>query len=187
MLSAPPPLRIAIFGTESTGKSELASALAEHFGEPWAEEYVRQFWDEHGARIVAEDLDAIARGQMANEEAAAARARRVVFCDTELLTNVLWADLLFPGRCPGWVRNEAERRCRHYAVYLLCDTDLPWMADPQRSFPDPADRERLRRLWRETLEQRGLPHVNIGGRGTARVAAAVAAVDQLLSRADGIR
>lgn len=178
-----PPARIAVFGTESTGKSALAAALAARFGEPWAPEYVRQFWDEHGGRIVAEDLDAIARGQIANEEAAAARARRVVFCDTDLLTNVLWADLLFPGACPDWVRTEAERRSRNYALYLLCDTDLPWEPDPQRAFPDPADRARLRALWRETLVSRGLPHVLIAGRDAAREAQAIAAVETILARA----
>ena len=29
-------VRIAVFGTESTGKTRLAKRLAEHFGEPWA-------------------------------------------------------------------------------------------------------------------------------------------------------
>lgn len=181
MSSTGSPVRIALFGTESTGKSALAAALAAHYGEPWAPEYVRQFWDEHDARIVADDLDAIARGQIANEEAAAARARRVVFCDTDLLTNVLWADLLFPGACPKWVREEAEQRSRHYALYLHCDTDLPWGPDPQRSFPDPADRARLRALWHETLVLRRLPHERISGRDAARETRAIAAVDRILA------
>lgn len=174
---------MAVFGTESTGKSALAAALARRFGEPWAAEYVRQFWDEHDGRIVAEDLDAIARGQIENEERAAAQARRVVFCDTELLTNVLWADLLFPGACPAWVRAEAERRSRQYALYLLCEADLPWEPDPQRAFPDPADRPRLHARWRETLESRGLPFVTIAGHGPEREARAAAAVQRLL---DGV-
>ncbi len=176
------PLRVALFGTESTGKSALAARLAAHFGEPWAPEYVRQFWDEHDGRIVAADLAEIARGQIANEEEAAARARRVVFCDTELLTNVLWADLLFPGHCPPWVRAAAEERCRGYTLYLLCDTDLPWEADPQRAFPDPADRAWLRARWRAELEHRGLPFTEVTGEGEARVARAIAAVEARLGR-----
>ena len=63
--------RVAIFGTESTGKSSLAAGLAAHFGEPWAAEYVREFWDARGGRIGGGDLAKIARGQLANEEAAA--------------------------------------------------------------------------------------------------------------------
>lgn len=178
------PVRIAIFGTESTGKSALAEALARHFEEPWAPEYVREFWDRNDGRIVASDLGAIAQGQIDSEERAAAAARRVVFCDTELLTNVLWADLLFPGACPGWVRTAADDRSRHYRLYLLCDTDLPWEADPQRAFPDPADRVGLRARWRETLESRGLPFVEVKGLGKEREQSAIAAVNEVLRSAD---
>jgi len=175
-----PPLRFVIFGSESTGKTVLAQRLAAHFGEPWAPECVRGFWDEHAGRIVADDLDAIARGQMTGEDVAAARAKRALFCDTDLLTNVLWADLLFPGKCPAWVRTEAERRSRGYALYLFCDTDQPFVPDPQRCFPDEAGRAMCRRLWRETLSSRGLPCVEIRGDWPERMATAIAAVAQRL-------
>lgn len=179
------PIRIAVFGTESTGKTTLAQRLAAHFDEPWSPEYVREYWDTHDGRIEADDLDAIGRGQVASEEAAAVRARRIVFCDTDLLTCVLWNDLLFPGRCPPWVRTEADRRARGIALYLLCDTDIPFAPDPQRCFPEEADRARLRRIWRETLESRGLPFAEIRGAWAAREAAAIAAVSRVLA-SDGV-
>src|SRR5687768_7409711 len=113
--------RIAIFGTESTGKTSLAERLSKHFQEPWAPEYAREFWDSHGGHISAKDLDAIGRGQIANEETAAAQAKRVVFCDTELITCTLWNDALFPGMCPTWVRDQADERAKGFALYLLCD------------------------------------------------------------------
>lgn len=172
--------RIAIFGPESTGKSTLAEKLAAHFDEPWSREYVRQFWDEHAGRIVADDLDAIARGQLAGEDAAAANAHRVAFHDTELLTNVLWADLLFPGKCPPWLRAVAETRSRHHALYLLCATDIAAEPDPQRVFTDDAGRAMCARLWRETLEARGLPLVEIAGDWAEREARAIAAVTAVL-------
>jgi HTH-type transcriptional repressor of NAD biosynthesis genes len=174
--------RIVIFGTESTGKTTLAQQLAAHFGEPWSPEFVREFWDAHGGQITAADLDAIARGQIAGEDYAAARARRAVFCDTELLTCTLWDDWLFPGACPPWVRAEAERRARNYALWLLCDADIPWAPDPQRCFPDAVSRERGRRLWREALTSRGLPFVEICGDWTTRERAAIAAVEELLKK-----
>jgi NadR type nicotinamide-nucleotide adenylyltransferase len=174
--------RIAIFGAESTGKSTLAGVLGRRFGAPVANEFVREFWDAHAGRIVAEDLAAIARGQIAGEEAAMARARNgLVICDTELLTNVLWADLLFPGRCPEWVRTEAEERSSRYALYLLCDTDIAFEPDPQRCFPDPAGRAMCRKLWRETLESRGLPFVEIRGDAAQREATAAAAIERQLA------
>jgi NadR type nicotinamide-nucleotide adenylyltransferase len=178
----PEPRRIVVFGTESTGKTALAAALARRFGEPWSEEFVRGFWDERGGRITAGDLEAIARGQVAAEERAVAAARRAAFLDTDLLTCTLWNDLLFPGACPAWVRSEAEARARRCALFLLCDADVPFAPDPQRCFPEPAARERARGLWREALVSRGLPHAVIRGDWAQREAAAIAAVETLLAR-----
>lgn len=175
---------MALFGFESTGKSRLAEQLAAHFAEPWAAEFVRGFWDERAGVIKAEDLEVIARGQMALEDAAAARARRVVFCDTELITCTLWNDVLFPGACPAWVRTEAEQRARTYALYLLCDADVPFAPDPQRCFPAEEDRTRLAVTWREALIRRGLPMVELRGSWAVRQTAAVAAVHRLLAASE---
>ena len=176
------PLRVVVFGTESTGKTTLVAALARHFGEPWAPEFVRGFWDARGGNISAADLDAIGRGQIASEDRAAAAARRVVFLDTDLLTCTLWNDLLFPGNCPDAVRLEAGVRARRTALYLLCDTDVPFVVDPQRSFPEPAAREQARGRWRAALVSRGLPMVEIRGSWAEREATAVAAVEGVLAR-----
>lgn len=175
--------RIAVFGTESTGKTRLAMRLAEVYGEPWSPEYVREFWEVRQGRITAGDLEAIARGQIAAEEAAVGRARRVVFCDTELLTCTLWDDLLFPGACPEWVRAEAERRARSFALYLLCDADVPYVPDPQRCFPETTARERAGRIWREALVSRGLPRFEVRGDWAERERTAIAAVARLLESA----
>ena len=172
--------RIVIFGTESTGKTALAQRLATHFGEPWSPEFVREFWELRDGKITAEDLGTIALGQMANEEQALARARRAVFFDTELLTCTVWDDALFPGKCPAWVRAEAEERARAVALWLLCDTDVPFVADVQRSFPDAAGRARAGLIWREALEKRGLPFVDIRGAWAERERAAIAAVERVL-------
>jgi len=177
-----PPVRIAVFGTESTGKTALAQKLAAHFGEPWSAEFAREFWDTHGGIITAADLDAIGRGQVANEEAAAVQAKRVVFCDTDLVTCVLWNDFLFPGACPPWVRTEADRRARAFATYLWCEADVPFAPDPQRCFPDPMDRARISRAWRDALASRGLPCVEIRGDWAQRERAAIAAVEGIVAR-----
>jgi HTH-type transcriptional regulator, transcriptional repressor of NAD biosynthesis genes len=175
-----PVKRVAIFGTESTGKTSLAQHLSRHFGEPWAREFVREYWESRAGEITAADLDAIARGQIENEEAAAAQAQRVVFCDTELLTCTLWDDVLFPGACPPWVRVEADRRAKNYGLFLLCDADVPFVPDPQRCFPDAQARERGRQLWREALVSRGLPFVDIRGDWPERERLAIAAVEKIL-------
>jgi HTH-type transcriptional repressor of NAD biosynthesis genes len=176
-----PVKRVVLFGTESTGKTLLAQALAVHFGEPWAPEFVREYWDRHAGKIGPEDLDAIARGQIANEEEAAARAKRVVFFDTDLLTCTVWNDLLFPGAGPKWAREEAERRARGAALYLLCAADVPFVPDPQRCFPDEASRQGAASIWKATLESRGLPFAEVCGDWTKRGQTAIAAVTTVLA------
>lgn len=178
----PEPLRVVAFGAESTGKTALSAALARRFGEPWSPEFVRGFWEERAGRITAEDLDAIARGQVAAEERAAAAARRVVFFDTDLLTCTLWNDLLFPGACPAWVRSEAEVRARRCPLFLLCDADVPFTPDPQRCFPEADVRARTSARWRDALFSRGLPTIVIRGAWNEREAAALDAVASLLAR-----
>lgn len=172
--------RVVLFGTESTGKSVLATALAAHFGEPCAEEFVREFWRRRNGRIVADDLGTIARGQIANEEIAALKAQRIVICDTNLLMNVRWADDLFPGACPDWLRKAGDERARGYVLYLFCEPDLKWETDPQRCFA-------VRETWlasaercRAMLRKRGLPWVSIAGEGEVRFERALAAVASIL-------
>lgn len=174
------PLRIAIFGPESTGKTRLAEKLAAHFSAPLVAEYAREFWDIHGV-ITLEDIPGIAREQWRREDEAAARAERLVICDTEALTTMLWSDLLY-GTCPDDIRRGVEVRARNYALYLLLDIDVPWTSDPQRCFPDEADRGKCLKVWHGALERRQLPYQWIRGDWSQREQAAIAAVAAIMEK-----
>jgi len=170
--------RIAVYGPESTGKTQLALKLAAHFGAPVVAEYARERWDQQGV-LTLEDMLPVAHEQWRREDAAAAVAGPLVICDTEALTTMLWSDLLY-GTTPDEVRRGAERRCRNYALYLLLDIDVPFAPDPQRCFPDPADREKGMRVWRGALERRQLPFELISGSWAERESRAIAAVQAIL-------
>ena len=56
------PKRIAVYGPESTGKTELATRLAAHFAAPLVAEYARERWDAQGA-LTLEDMLPVAKEQ----------------------------------------------------------------------------------------------------------------------------
>ena len=177
MTAAPARLRISLTGPESAGKSVLAAQLAAHYGTGFVPEYARQYLEENGPAYTLPDLEAIARGQLAAEDAAALQATRLLFCDTDLLVIKIWAENAF-GTCPAWVLAELARP--RYACTLLLAPDLPWAPDPLREHPDPAQRAHFYNLYRAELVSRGWPFAEISGPPAQRLALARAAIDGLL-------
>jgi NadR type nicotinamide-nucleotide adenylyltransferase len=171
-------LRISITGPESAGKSTLAAELAAHYGTVFVPEYARAYLEAHGPRYALADLEAIGRGQLAAEDAAALQAGHLLFCDTDLLVIKIWAENAF-GTCPAWV--EAELARPRYALTLLLAPDLPWAPDPLREHPDPAQRWHFYNLYRAELVSRGWPFAEVSGPPAQRLALARAAIDAQLS------
>ena len=103
------PLRVVVTGSECTGKTTLARALAERFGAPWVPEFCRGWQDAKGRPLEAEDVEPIARGQVAEADAAEAAARDVVVLDTDLLSTAVYARHYY-GSCPAWIEKAARTR-----------------------------------------------------------------------------
>ncbi len=103
----------------------------------------------------------------------AASSRGFLFCDTEFIVYKIWCDDKF-GKCHPWILDMI--RSHTYDLYLLCNTDLPWEADPLRENPD--DRDRLFKLYKQELEDRKLPYVIISGSGKVRLNNAIKAVTE---------
>jgi NadR type nicotinamide-nucleotide adenylyltransferase len=170
--------RVCVFGPESTGKTTLARDLAAHFDTVWAHEYARPLLDRKGGVCDYEDLERIALGQAAAEAALAYQANRVLFTDTDPLTTRIWSEVLFE-KVPPVVETLATRHT--YDLTLLCDVDVPWVDDDQRFLGGPAERQAFFSRCQEALEARQRPFVRISGDWRSRLAAAVAAVEALLS------
>lgn len=167
--------RVCVFGPESTGKSTLAQRLAREFETVCVPEYARTHLEARGGRVTPEDLLPIARGQIASEDALARQANRVLVCDTDPLTTVLWAQALF-GRCPDEIERESRRR--RYDLYLLLDVDVPFVPDPVRYLPD--ERESFFARCRRALDDRRLPYVVLRGGWDERFETARKAVTELV-------
>ncbi|GAC1383406.1 MAG: hypothetical protein NVSMB30_30910 [Hymenobacter sp.] len=173
--SAPMLLRVSLTGPESTGKSTLAARLAAHYGTTFAPEFAREYLAGSGPHYILGDLEEIARGQLANEAAAEARASRVVFCDTDLLVIKIWAEHAF-GTCPEWILNRIDQQ--QYDLVLLLGVDLPWQPDPLREHPHL--RQHFYDLYHLELRDRMSNFAEIAGDDDRRFAQACFLVDELL-------
>lgn len=138
--------RICLIGPECTGKTALARRAERELGLPWIEEYAREYAERYGNDLTADDVEPIARGQMANLDRAAGD---LVVLDTDLLSTVVYARHYY-GTCPAWIEDEARRR--RADLYLLFDTDVPWEPDPARDTGGEA-REDLFDAFRAALDE----------------------------------
>lgn len=169
-------LRVVVTGSECTGKTTLAEALAEHYGTVLVPEYVRRFVSEKGAAPEYRDVDAIARGQIELEDRLAAKASHLLIQDTDLLSTVVYSRHYY-GRCPRWIEYALQARAAD--LYLLADIDVPWVADgDQRDRGD--RREEMQQLFRRALVDLGLRFTEVRGPLGGRLEAAISAVDELL-------
>jgi NadR type nicotinamide-nucleotide adenylyltransferase len=167
--------KVVVTGSESTGKTELARRLGEHYGAPVSEEFVRTFAKTRGGKIEFSDHGAVARGQMASEDLALARARDLVVLDTDLVSTVVYCEHYF-GRAPQWIVDEARGRAAQ--LYLLLKPDIPWTPDGIRDRGD--RRDEMHALFAARLQSMGLNWVEIGGEREARFAAAIQAVGSMM-------
>jgi NadR type nicotinamide-nucleotide adenylyltransferase len=178
----PPLKKIVVIGPESTGKSSLCAALAAHYGTSWVPEFAREYLTTFGTEYSFDDLLTIARGQLALEDrtctAARAAGKSQIFIDTDMYVMRVWCEFVF-GRCHSWILDEIA--ARRYDGYLLCCTDLPWVRDDLREYPDLVSREKLFHIYRDSLVNQSTPWLEIGGQGEDRIAAGVAAAKKLLA------
>ena len=177
--------KIVIIGPESTGKSSLCAALANHYKTVWAKEYAREYLEKNGKDYVFEDLYKIAVGQL-EEEADALNRLKIkakeniempVFIDTDLHVIKIWSEFVF-NKCDNRILTQITKQ--YYNLYLLCDVDLPWIADKLREYPDVRVRQKLFHYYKEEMVAQATPWKIISGNYDERIAAAIKFTDEIL-------
>jgi len=122
-------LKIAILGAESTGKSELAKQLEQHFlaqgkSVQHIPEYLRTWCNAENRTPRKEEQLAIATEQV--RQINKAFACDVLIADTTALTVAVYSDLLFKDTS---LYDMALEHQRTFDATLLMGLDLPWVED----------------------------------------------------------
>jgi nicotinamide riboside kinase len=90
----------------------------------------------------------------------------------------VWCEFVF-GKCHRWVLDQIIER--KYDLYLLCNTDLPWVKDELREYPDLKTRDQLYHIYRDIMINQATPWVDINGDSDERLQKAIKAIDQLIA------
>jgi NadR type nicotinamide-nucleotide adenylyltransferase len=168
-------IRVVLTGSECTGKSVLARELADHYGAELVPEFLRDFAMKRESPLGLADADEIARGQIALGDEHAARARRLLIEDTDVLSSVVYNGHYY-GQGPAWIADAARER--RPDLYLLLEIDVPWIADGVRDRG--SHREEMQQLFRDAVARSGSDYVVIQGTWEQRSLRARAAIDRLL-------
>ncbi|MEM7550617.1 MAG: ATP-binding protein [Bacteroidota bacterium] len=167
--------KVVITGPESTGKSTLAEELSKYYKTNWVKELAREYIEGLNRPYTESDLSEIARGQIKSENLQTESSKKLLICDTDLITVKIWSDYKY-GRTDPWILETIEER--HYGVYLLTDIDLPWKEDPQREHPD--KRAYFLQKFKDELEHYQKSYHLIAGDHKQRFDKAVEIIDRLI-------
>jgi NadR type nicotinamide-nucleotide adenylyltransferase len=163
--------KIVVTGPESTGKSTLCEQLAANYNTQWVPEYAREYLMNLGRPYTYDDLLIIARGQLQQEDRIVASLQTpLVFIDTDMYVMKVWCEYVF-GKCHSFILDEIVNR--KYDLYLLCNTDLPWVADELREYPDLESRGRLYHMYKDLMINQATPWFDISGNYEERLEKAI--------------
>ena len=167
--------RLVITGPESTGKTELARGLAQRFGAVWIPEYSRQYVENLDRPYNYEDVIRIARKQI-NQSLYIEQEQKsgIVIFDTWLIITKVWLDIVY-GSSPEWISDFIGTS--KIDLFLVCNTDLPWMADPVRENGG-EKREKLLAIYVNEIQSFGFNYEMVNGFGASRMENALAAVSK---------
>ena len=173
-------LKIVLFGPESSGKTTLAKHLALHYNTNFVPEFARDYlqrkWDKTKRICSLEDLPVIVKGQNRLEKKILKKSNSIIFCDTNVVVTQIWSQTHFNGYCSPKILKSAMRS--NYDFYLLTNTDIPWQSDDLRDRPN--DREKMLKIFKESLDYYDFPYKLISGDITTRVKTSIKIIDKLL-------
>lgn len=166
---------IVITGAESTGKSTLTIQLAKHFNAPYITETARSYIENLKHNYTYDNVVEITKLHINRVEKLKNQNHQYIFVDTWLIIIKVWFEEVF-HKTPDWLSQYFSTI--KIDLFLLCETDLPWISDPVRE-NNGDKRKYLQNKYRQYLEQLNFNYALISGIGQERLNKAVQIIELL--------
>lgn len=173
--------RVVLIGPESTGKTELATYLADCFGTVYVPEYAREYIESLDRNYTYEDVEKIALKQIELEAKLLLKSNEILFYDTFLIITKIWFKIVY-HKIPSWI--DERIKSSNIDLFLLCNTDLPWMPDKVRENGGEM-REKLFDIYKQELDYYNFNYEIVEGIGEQRFANALKIVQTFIERSIG--
>jgi NadR type nicotinamide-nucleotide adenylyltransferase len=165
-------IRIAITGPESSGKTTLSQALAEHYNIVYIPEYARVYLEKTKGEYNQADLDLIAKGQLKN---ILSSEFSINICDSDFSVLEIWSQYKY-GNVSDLICEFVKKDL--FDLHILCTPDMPWETDPLRENPD--NRDQLFELYKRSLSNYDKPFIVVSGTHKKRVEQSLEKIERLL-------
>jgi NadR type nicotinamide-nucleotide adenylyltransferase len=169
-------------GAESTGTTTLSRALAEYYKTTWVPEYGREYTygkvtaNKDGSTWNSQEFEFIAEMQNKQEDQFARYANKILICDTNSFATALWHERYINK----WsIKVEELFKERNYDLYILTDTDIPFVQDGIRD--GEYIRQNMHDRFIELLNEHNYPYIIVSGSLEKRLATAVKNCDELFN------
>lgn len=158
------PKIVVITGAESTGKSTLTESLAKHFNAPFCAEFAREYIENLDRNYNYQDVVQIAKKQIELIHKLKKSNSPVVFVDTWLIITKIWFEVVFE-KIPSFIDNELKSTS--IDLFLVCDTDLPWIPDNVRENGG-ENRLKLQKKYIDEIERYRFNYKIVSGENSTR-------------------
>ena len=161
--------KVVFLGSESTGKTTIANALAERFDTEVMPEYGAEYWFENqrDGVLSPEQMIEIARGHIDIENEKVLKSNKYCFIDTNAITTYMFAKD-YHGYALPELQQLAHNCNNRYNVVFLCEDDIPY--DDTWDRRGATNRAIFQKKIIDDLVERKIPFVRLRGNVQERIA-----------------
>jgi NadR type nicotinamide-nucleotide adenylyltransferase len=171
-------IKVVLIGSESTGKTNLSEFLAKEFKTVFVPEFAREYIENLKRSYIYEDVEYIARKQVALESEYLEKANKILFYDTYLIITKIWFKVVYK-KVPKWINERIEKS--KIDLFLLCNNDIEWIPDSVRENGGEM-REKLFNIYENELIKYGFNYRIVKGEGEDRKNCALNHIKELIEQ-----